>query len=405
MPAFEYIAVDGQGRKTRGLHEADSARQVRQSLRDKGLIPVEVRAAAREQKSAPRSLWKGSRRISAYDLALFTRQLATLVQAGIPLEEALRAVSRQHEKPQVQSILLAVRGKVLEGYTLAQSLADFPGAFPELYRATVAAGEQSGHLDLVLQQLADYTESRFEMRKKIQHAMIYPAILTILSLLIVVALLTWVVPDIVRVFETSEQTLPFITRALIAVSDFFKHYLWLLVLALVIAGYFFRKALQENAVRERFDAWQLGLPFAGKLIRNANAARLASTLSILGRSGVPLVEGLRISAEVMSNLTMRHAVRTAALRVTEGGSLAGALEQTGHFPPMMLQMIASGEQSGELDDMLARAASMQERELSSLVATLVGLFEPLMLLMMAGVVLLIVLAIMLPIVSMNNLVS
>lgn len=403
MPAFEYICVDDRGRKVRGVQEADSARQMRQLLREKGLVPVEVNVAAKEQREERKlQFWRAG--ISAYDLAVVTRQLATLVQAAIPVEEALRAVARQHERPQVQSILIAVRARVLEGYTLAQSLKDYPGAFPELYCATVAAGEQSGHLDLVLSQLADYTEGRFETRRKIQHALIYPIILTCMSLLIVVALLTWVVPDIVRVFDNTHQQLPWITRALIATSDLFKHYLWLMVLLAVGAGMALRRSLRDPDVRWRFHELQLRIPLLGRLIRDANTARLASTLSILSRSGVPLVDGLRICAEVMSNLCLKKAVQEAALRVTEGGSLSQALEQSGHFPPMVLQMIFSGEQSGELDDMLSRAAVMQEKELSSVITTLVGLFEPMVLLMMAGVVLIIVLAIMLPIVSMNNLV-
>ncbi|MGH8492085.1 MAG: type II secretion system inner membrane protein GspF [Moraxellaceae bacterium] len=406
MPAFEYVSVDSSGRKQKGVLEADSARQVRQQLRDKGWLPVSVEPAASEHKQSTGklALFSGGG-MSAYELALITRQLATLIQAGIPVEECLRAVSRQTERPGLQSLLMAVRARVIEGYTLAQSMSEFPQAFPELYRATVSAGEKSGHMDLVLNQLADYTESRYDTQKKIQGAMIYPVILTVLALLIVIGLLTYVVPDIVRVFESSKQQLPFLTRALIALSHFVKTVGPWLLLLMIVAGFMLRPMLKQEKNRYRLHAWQLRMPLIGKLVRGANAARFASTLSILTRSGVPLVEALRIAAEVSSNLLIRDAIRQAAVKVTEGGSLARALEESGYFPPMMMQMVSSGEQSGELDEMLSRAAVMQEKELSSLITTLLGLFEPMMLLVMAGVVLMIVLAIMLPILSMNNLVN
>lgn len=405
MPAFEYVSVDSDGRKQKGVLEADSARQVRQQLRDKGWLPISVEAAAAEHKKATSrfSFLRGG--MSAYELALITRQLATLIQAGIPLEECLRAVSRQTERPGLQSLMLAVRARVIEGYTLAQSFSEFPQAFPALYRATVAAGEKSGHLDLVLNQLADYTESRYDTQKKIQGALIYPIILTLLAVGIVVGMLTYVVPDIVKVFDSSRQQLPLLTRGLIATSHFVRTVgPWLLLLS-VVAGFMARPLLKKESTRYWIHGRLLRLPLIGKLVRGANAARFASTLSILTRSGVPLVEALRIAAEVSSNLLIRDAVRQAAVKVTEGGSLSRALEDSAYFPPMMMQMISSGEQSGELDEMLKRAATMQEKELGNLIATLVGLFEPMMLLMMAGVVLMIVLAIMLPILSMNNLVK
>jgi general secretion pathway protein F len=405
MPAFEYVSVDASGRKQKGVLEADSARQVRQQLRDKGWLPVSVEPAANEHKSSAGKLSFVRRGMSAYELALITRQLATLIQAGIPVEECLRAVSRQTERPGLQSLMMAVRARVIEGYTLAQSFSEFPQAFPELYRATVAAGEKSGHLDLVLNQLADYTESRYDTQKKIQNAMLYPVILTLLALVIVVGLLTYVVPDIVRVFDSSHQQLPFLTRALIGLSHFVRTAGPWLLLLMVAAVFVLRPLLKQEKTRYRIHGWQLRMPLIGKMVRGANASRFASTLSILTRSGVPLVEALRIAAEVSSNLLIRDAIRQAAAKVTEGGSLNRALEDCGYFPPMMIQMIASGEQSGELDEMLARAATMQEKELGNLITTLVGLFEPMMLLVMAGVVLMIVLAIMLPILSMNNLVK
>jgi general secretion pathway protein F len=405
MPAFEYISVDNEGRKQKGVLEADSARQVRQQLRDKGWLPVSVEPAASEHKKESHrfSFFRGG--MSAYELALITRQLATLIQAGIPLEECLRAVSRQTERHGLQSLMLAVRARVIEGYTLAQSFSEFPQAFPSLYRATVAAGEKSGHLDLVLNQLADYTESRYDTQKKIQGALIYPIILTLLAIGIVVGLLTYVVPDIVGVFSSSHQQLPLLTRGLIAASHFIRTIGPWLLLLLIVSGFLARPLLKKESTQYRIHGAMLRFPLVGRLVRGANAARFASTLSILTRSGVPLVEALKIAAEVSSNLLIRDAIRTAAMKVTEGGSLSRALEESGYFPPMMMQMISSGEQSGELDEMLTRAATMQEKELGNLITTLVGLFEPMMLLVMAGVVLMIVLAIMLPILSMNNLVK
>lgn len=405
MPAFEFVAVDAQGRKQKGVLDGDSARQIRQQLREKNWLPVSVDPAAGEQTREEKTgLMQSRKGLGAYELALVTRQMATLIQAGIPLEETLRAVARQTEKPATQSLLLAVRGKVVEGYPLAQSMAAYPRAFPDLYRATVAAGEKSGHLDLVLEQLADYTENRYTTQKQIQGAMIYPIILTTLAILIVVGLLTYVVPDIVKVFKNSHQELPALTRGLIGMSNFLKSAGPYLLVMLAIGGWLLKRFVNTERGRYAFDRLMLKLPLIGRMVRGANAARFASTLSILSKSGVPLVEGLHISAAVSSNWLIRDAIKDAALKVTEGGSLSNSIDKSGFFPPMMVQMLRSGETGGELDEMLGRAAAMQERELSALITTLVGLFEPLMLLVMAGVVLMIVLAIMLPIVSMNNLV-
>lgn len=405
MAAFDYVGVDDRGRRQKGTMDAESARHARQLLRERGWVPVEVQPA-REGAAAASSL-RGLLQpgLSAQDLALITRQLATLVQAGLPLDDALRAVAQQSEKPAARRVLTAVRARVTEGYSLAQSLADYPQAFPPLFRATVAAGEKAGHLDLVLNRLADYTESRYETHRKIQGALIYPVILTILSLLIVVGLLTYVVPDIVKVFENQGQQLPMITRMLIAASDGLRHGFVYLLLGGVALAALVWQALRDTGRRRKWHAFQLRVPVFGRLQRDAQSSRFVSTLAILTRSGVPLVEGLRIAADVVDNLPMRDAVQAAADRVTEGGRLSPALEQSRLFPAMMINMIASGETSGELDDMLARTGQMQEKALTGSIATLVGLFEPMMLLMMAGVVLLIVLAIMLPIVQMNNLVT
>ena len=405
MAAFEYIALDARGRQQKGVLEADSARQVRQLLRERHLAPLEVKATRTREQAVGGQRFGFARGLSARDLALVTRQLATLVQAALPIEEALRAAAAQSTSSRIQSMLLAVRAKVLEGHSLAGSLREFPAAFPELYRATVSAGEHAGHLGPVLEQLADYTEQRQQSRQKIQLALLYPVILMCASLGIVGFLLGFVVPDVVRVFIDSGQTLPLLTRGLIALSDLVKHWGWLAMLLLVAGITAIRLALRQEAARQRWHGILLRVPLVGRLVRATDTARFASTLAILTRSGVPLVEALGIAAEVIANRVIRAEVVLAAQKVREGGSLTRALEQTGQFPPMMLHMVASGERSGELDQMLARTARNQESDLAAQIALLVGLFEPFMLVFMGAVVLVIVLAILLPILSLNQLVG
>ncbi|PAV25618.1 general secretion pathway protein F [Tamilnaduibacter salinus] len=407
MPAFDYSALDSRGKQKSGVLEADSARAVRQQLREKGLTPLSVDASSRSRNGGRSqiSFGRGGSSLSAADLALVTRQIATLIQSGIPVEQALSAAAQQSEKQKLESMLVAIRAKVMEGHTLADSLAEFPRAFPRLFRSTVAAGEHAGHLDLVLNRLADYTEARQEARQKIQLAAIYPIILTFVALAIVVFLLTYVVPDIIEVFVRQGQELPTLTQALLAMSDFLAGYGLYLLLLLVVAFIGFRMALRQERYRLRYHRMLLHLPGLSGMTRGVNTARYASTLAILTTSGVPLVEAMRIAGEVLSNDYLRQRLSEAAQTVSEGGSLQKALDNTGYFPPMMLHMIASGESSGELDNMLERTARMQENTLQSKIQTMVSLFEPLMLLVMGGVVLIIVLAIMLPILNMSNLVG
>lgn len=405
MAAFEYLALDGKGHQQKGVLEADSARQVRQLLRERQLAPLHVKATRTREQASNDGHFSFVRGLSARDLALVTRQLATLIQAGLPIEEALRAAAAQSTAPRIEAMLLAVRARVLEGHSLAASLKEFPAAFPELYRATVAAGEHAGHLGPVLEQLADYTEQRQQSRQKIQLALLYPLILMVTSLAIVGFLLGYVVPDVVRVFVDSGQTLPVLTRGLIALSDVVKTWGWLMILLLLAGGFGLRWALRDEQVKQRWHGFLLRVPLAGRLVRATDCARFASTLAILTQSGVPLVEALGIGAQVIANRVIRAEVVLAAQKVREGGSLTRALEASGQFPPMMLHMIASGERSGELDQMLARTARNQENDLGAQVALLVGLFEPFMLVFMGVVVLLIVLAILLPILSLNQLVG
>ncbi len=401
MPAYQFTALDATGKQQKGVLEGDSARQIRQQLRDKAWIPVSVDPV--EQKSKNKSSGFFQKKFSAYDLALMTRQLSVLVAAAIPLEEALRAVAKQSEKPHVQNLLLSVRSKVLEGHSLAQAMQQI-GRFPDLYIATIAAGERSGHLDLILDQLADYTENSHAMQKKIQGAMIYPVILMLMSFAIIMGLMTYVVPDIVKTFDQSKQALPLITVIMMKASAFIRGAWPFMLVGSVVGLFLLVRFLRTSAGHYTFDRLTLKLPLFGKLSRGINASRFASTLSILTRSGVPLVDALKIGAAVSNNWIIRDAVNLAADKVTEGGNLATQLERCGYFPPMMVQMIKSGEASGELDRMLERAAGMQEREVSGFITTLLALLEPLMLVFMAGIVLVIVIAVMLPIINMNNMV-
>ncbi|MCQ4317917.1 type II secretion system protein GspF [Stutzerimonas zhaodongensis] len=404
MAAFEYIALDPRGREQKGLIEADSPRQARQLLREKQWSPLEVKQAKAKEDTGGGGFAFG-RGLSARDLALVTRQLATLVQAALPIEEALRAAAAQSTSQKIKSMLLAVRARVMEGHSLAGSLREYPSAFPELYRATVAAGEHAGHLGLVLDQLADYTDQRQQSRQRIQLALLYPVILLVASLAIVVLLLGYVVPDVVKVFVNTGQALPALTTGLIAVSEVVQQWGWLMLLGIFAAGFAMRQALRDEKIKRRWHAFILRIPLVGRLARATNTARFASTLAILTRSGVPLVDALGIAAAVIANLRIRDKVIEAAQRVREGGSLTRALDATNEFPPMMLHMIASGEKSGELDQMLARTARNQENDLAAQISLLVGLFEPFMLVFMGAVVLVIVLAILLPILSLNQLVG
>ncbi|MDM1304572.1 type II secretion system inner membrane protein GspF [Acinetobacter indicus] len=401
MPAYQFTALDASGKQQKGVLEGDSARQIRQQLRDKALIPISVDPVEQKQKHQAQRWFQ--KKMTAYDLALMTRQLSVLVAAAIPLEEALRAVAKQSEKVHVQNLLLSVRSKVLEGYSLANALQQ-SGHFPDLYIATIAAGERSGHLDLILDQLSDYTENRFAMQKKVQGAMIYPIILMLMSFAIVMGLMTYVVPDIVKTFDQDKGALPWITVALMQASDFIR-LAWPFLLVGTILGIFLLvRFLKTSTGHYAFDRLTLKLPLFGKLSRGINAARFASTLSILTQSGVPLVDALKIGAAVSSNWVIRDSVNLAAEKVTEGGNLGTQLERSGYFPPMMVQMIKSGEASGELDRMLERASTMQDREVTTLISTLLALLEPLMLVLMASIVLVIVIAVMLPIVNMNNMI-
>ena len=401
MAAFEYLALDSKSKERRGVLEGDSQRHVRQLLRDQGLSPLEIRPAS-EQQRAKSGNWTLRRPLNRLDRVLMTRQLATLSKAGLPVEEALLAIAQQAEKQSMNALVMGIRSKVLEGHSLAASLGHFASSFSQLYRSTVASGEQSGHLDRVLENLADYLERQYESSRNVEMALIYPVVLLVLAVLIVGALMVYVVPDMVSVIENTGQKLPTVTAVLIAMSDFLASWWWLVLLIVAGSASLLRWLLKQSDFRLQWDRRVLELPLLKKISRSANAARYANTLAILGGSGVPLVEGMTIAQEVVANSWLRQRLAAATQRVSEGTSLKTALEGVGYFPPMLLHMVASGEASGELDTMLERVALHQQNEVERVVTTIVSLFQPAMLVIMGGVVLFIVMAVLLPILNMNQ---
>ncbi len=404
MAAFAYKAMDANGKSTSGVLEGDNARQIRQQIREQGLIPLELEQVAEQEKKNQASFSLFKAKISAGELALLTRQMATLIESALPIEEALLAVAEQCEKSRHKNMMMAVRSKVVEGHGFADALSEFPYVFDNLFRAMVAAGEKSGHLDTVLNRLADYTENRERTRNQIIQALVYPLIMVVVAAGVVIMLLVKVVPTIVGQFDQMGQDLPMITNILIAISDGIQNYGVYAAIALAIIIFLVARLLAIPRMRMKYHAKLLRMPFVGRLTRSTNTARFARTLSILTASAVPLLESMRIAGNVLENLHLKEAVKEAALKVKEGSSLRNALEKTKMFPPMMMHMIASGERSGELQQMLARAADNQDREFEATVSISLKIFEPVLIIGMAGIVLFIVLAILMPILALNSLV-
>jgi len=401
MGAYQYQALKKNGQTNKGVLEADSERHARQLLREQGLVPTQIHALNQQRHSGS----KGKGKVSAADLALLSRQLATLLAAGIPVEESLRGVSEQTEKNKVRELIIGVRAKVLEGYGLAQAMAQYPQAFPELYRATVGSGEQTGHLDLVLEKLADYTENQQTTKQKVQQALIYPVIMILVSTAIISFLLTFVVPKIIEVFTSSGQTLPPMTELLIRLSHFIKDYglYTLIAIICIIAG--FKKSLDNIKIKMAWHRLLLKLPVISYLTKTINVARYIHTFGILFAAGVSVLETMRVSASLVTNLVMRQAFDIAALRVREGSGINEALKETRYISPMAIHLIASGEKSGQLSNMMERAANHLDNEVKRLIDTSLTLLEPLVILLMGAVVLFIVLATLLPIFSMEQLVA
>lgn len=409
MAAFKYKALDTSGKVVKGVLEGDSERQIRGQLRAKNLRPLEVNSASGRINASPkgssatkRSLF--SPRLSGSELALITRQLATLVASALPLDECLQAAAEQTRKASTKALLLQVRSKVAEGHTLAHAMAQFPHVFGDMYRAMVNAGEQAGQLGPVLDQLADYTESRQHTSQKLQMALIYPFVLIGVAIAVVTALMVFVVPEMVGIFAQTKTDLPPLTVALIATSDFLTNHGWLLGVCLIVVIMAMRQLLKRPVYKRISDGFLLRVPGIRRVLIGMDTARFSSTLSILMASGVPLLDALKIAGAVMNNLVLRSASQEVAEKVQEGSSLNRALSQEDYFPPMMVHMVASGETSGELETMLERSAANQERELEATLGTVMGLFEPIMVVFMGGLVLTIVMAILLPIFDLNTMV-
>lgn len=402
MAAFEYKAIDAKGKNKKGIIEADTVKQARQALREKGMVPLSVDPAAQKENKGGGLF---APKISSSDLALITRQLATLVGSSLPIESAILAVAEQCEKPRLKSMMMAVRTKVVEGYSLAEGLGEFPHIFDNLFCSMVAAGEKSGHLDQVLERLADYTEQRQQMKSQLTTALMYPMTLTIFAIGVISALLATVVPKIVGQFDKMGQKLPWTTEFLITASDFVRDsglYVVIVFIGLIVLV---KRMLKKPKVRLAWDKWILNLPVIGNVSKGVNTARFARTLSILTSSAVPLLEGMQISGKVLENQYIKGMIREAASRVREGAGLKVSLENTKIFPPMMLHMIASGEKSGELEQMLGRAADNQDKDFELRVSISLKIFEPVLIAFMAGIVLFIVVAVLQPILNMNNMVG
>lgn len=411
MGAYAYQALDAKGKKVKGILEGDSERHVRSQLRARALKPIDVKSTRGRSEtrsgstSGSFSFSFGGPRLKTREISLVTRQLASLVQSGLPLDEVLQATAKQSRRPQVKSIILQVRARVLEGLSLAQAMAEVPRVFDNLYRAMVRAGESAGFLGPVLEQLANYTERAQETKQKLQSAMIYPIVMLFVSLLVVGVLMVKVVPKLLELFSNASADLPTITKILIFMSDFLVNYGLLLVV--IVVGLFITAQwlLRAESRRKRWDRFLLSVPGIGSFILSADSTRYANTLGLLVNSGVPLLEALRIASNVLTNRELQRASMEVAIAVQEGSSLSRALDQVDVFPPLLVQMAASGEANGQLADQLLHAARNQQRELEFAVNTGLSLMEPAMVLVMAGMVLFIVMAILLPIFQMNQLIG
>ena len=405
MPAFRYEAVDAGGTASKGIVHADSPRAARADLRARGLVPLVIDAITGQLDAAGKvRARRFGDKLSTVELALFTRQLASLLEANLPLEQAFSALMEQAERVYMRDLIAAIRAEVMGGVSLSDALAQHPRDFADIYRALVASGEQIGQLAGVLGRLADYIERRNSLVQKVRLAFTYPAIVTVVAFAIVIFLLTYVVPQIVSVFANTKQQLPFLTVAMLALSGFVRHWGWLVALLVAALFYAWHSALKDPAIKLRWHSWLLTAPLYGRFERSLNTARFASTLAITTSSGVPILRALQTSRDTLSNVAMRQQVEEASNSVREGVSLARALSVHKHFPPMLIHMIRAGEVTGELPAMLDRAANVQEQDLERRAMTIAGLLEPALILAMGVVVLLIVLAVLMPIIEINQLV-
>ena len=401
MAAFHYRAVGLDGGELSGVIEADTPRQARGLLRDRGLFAVEVASVVPARATEFR--WRRQPRLGAAELSLLTRQWATLLEAGLPVERSLAALIEQSESEHTRAVLAGVRGELLSGHALAASLERFPGTFGGLYRALVRAGERSGQLAVVMERLADHLETGARLRQSIVQALIYPVVVVVVATMVILGLMTYVVPQVIAVFQQGKQALPLATRGLIAVSDFLRWAWPLLLVAAAAALWGIRRALDNERLRHAWHERLMRLPAVGRLLVNLDSARLAHTLAILVGSGVPLLAALEAGGAVLWLLPLRRTLAEAAVKVGEGMALNRALAESRRFPPLLVHMIASGEASGQLDRLLDRAARVQQEAASNRLAVAMSLLEPLLILGMGVVVLAIVLAVLQPIIEINQL--
>jgi len=403
MPAFEYIAANDKGSEIKGSIEGDTEKHVSYILREKGLFPISIKKLSNKPLNKKINLMQTN--LSSKDLALFTRQLATLIGSGIPLDEALISINEQQKKQYAKNIILGVHSKIMEGYTLAESLSEFPNSFPLIYITTVSAGEESGNLTLILEKLASFTESKRKLQEQVKNALIYPSALIITALLVISFMLAYVVPKVIYIFENFDQQLPLLTRLIISLSDFIRENWLTIIIFIVLLIALIRYFLRDYKIKKKYHTLLLRLPIFGRLTTNMNSARFMQTLSILSGSGVPILDALKMSTNVVTNIPMKEAAEVTAIKVSEGESISKSLSSSNLFPSMMVHMIGSGENSGRLDEMLNRATENQEEEVKNTIDVFLGIMQPLTVVIMAVIVLLIVLAILLPIFEINNLIA
>ncbi len=403
MPAFEYIAANDKGSEIKGSIEGDTEKHVSYILREKGLFPISIKKLSNKPLNKKINLMQTN--LSSKDLALFTRQLATLIGSGIPLDEALISINEQQKKQYAKNIILGVHSKIMEGYTLAESLSEFPNSFPLIYITTVSAGEESGNLTLILEKLASFTESKRKLQEQVKNALIYPSALIITAILVISFMLAYVVPKVIYIFENFDQQLPLLTRLVISLSDFIRENWLTIIIFIVLLIALIRYFLRDYKIKKKYHTLLLRLPIFGRLTTNMNSARFMQTLSILSGSGVPILDALKISTNVVTNIPMKEAAEVTAIKVSEGESISRSLSSSNLFPSMMVHMIGSGENSGRLDEMLNRVTENQEEEVKNTIDVLLGIMQPLTVVIMAVIVLLIVLAILLPIFEINNLIA
>ena len=409
MPAYSFEAMQHDGKVRRGVIEADTAKAARSLLRTQALVPLDVNPVTTTALGSPRSVLHtplfGGRVFNATRLAIWTRQIAGLVAAGLPLERALTALSDEAEDEKQRNLVAALRAEVNGGASFARSLSQHPNEFSEIYIAVIGAGEQSGHLGLVLERLADDLEESQTLKSKLVGAALYPAIVTLVAIVIVMFLVGYVVPQVANVFAGTKRALPFLTVAMLSISAFVRSYGWAVLGALVAGGFLFKLALRRDAFREKFDATTLRLPVIGRLARDYNAARFASTLAMLAGAGVPILKALQAAAETLSNRSMRADALDALMLVREGAPLASAMAQKKRFPGLVSMFARLGEQTGQLPVMLQRAARQLSTEVQRRAMALATILEPLLIVAMGLVVMLIVLAVLLPIIQLNQFVK